>query len=207
MFPHFWFVYVATMFVASIIPGPSMMLALTHGMRHGVARAAISGTGNIVASLLQAGVSIAGLGILLTTCGPLFEVIRWAGAFYLIWLGIGLWRSAPNLDALEQQYAPHVSVRKLWLDAFLVAMGNPKAIVFFTALFPQFVHSDHVAPQESCLLLAGLALPAFGAWMIYALCGRRIAGCLSRTGVQRWVNKVLGGSFVGLGVGLAASKG
>lgn len=208
MIHDFWFTYLATMFVASIIPGPSMMLALTHGMRHGTAAAAVSGMGNVAASLIQAGVSMAGLGILLTTCEPLFTAVRYAGAAYLVWLGIGLWRSAPlNVGLSSPTGKRSVGLCKLWLDAFLVAMGNPKAIIFFTALFPQFIHPGSMTVRECCFLASGLAIPAFVAWMLYALCGQQVAGMFSRAGVGRWANRVLGGTFVGLGVGLAANRG
>lgn len=208
MVHDFWFTYLVTLFVASIIPGPSMMLALTHGMRHGTSAAAVSGVGNVVASLIQAGVSMAGLGILLTTCEPLFMAVRYAGAVYLVWLGIGLWRSAPPDMAPASLSGPRSApLRKLWLDAFLVAMGNPKAIVFFAALFPQFIHSVSITVRECTFLAGGLAVPAFAAWMIYALCGRRVAGMFSGSGIGRWANRVLGGTFVGLGVGLATNRG
>ena len=140
---EFWFLYAVTVFLASISPGPSMLLALTHGMKYGARRTMATAAGNVVASLLQATVSIAGLGAILTMSEGVFSVIRWLGAGYLIYLGIVTWRSSPLMQAGEENGAPgpELTRRSMFLQSFFVAVGNPKAIIFFTALFPQIVGS------------------------------------------------------------------
>ncbi|WP_147820801.1 LysE family translocator [Salidesulfovibrio onnuriiensis] len=205
---EFWLIYAATIFIASIVPGPSMLLALTHGIRYGAGRAMFSGLGNVAASMLQAGVSIAGLGVLLTASQPLFLVIKYAGAAYLVWLGFTVWRApAENLD-IDTRVIRKASkpAHRLFLDAFMVALGNPKAIVFFSALFPQFIGSDGVTALECFLMLFVMAVLAFVAWMIYAFGGEKIAGMFRRFSIGRIVNRVLGTTFIGAGIGLAVSE-
>ncbi len=103
---EFWLLYAVTVFLASISPGPSMLLALTHGMKYGTRRTIATAAGNVIASLLQAAVSIAGLGAILTLSEGVFSVIRWLGAGYLIYLGIVTWRSSSLLQAGEEGGAP-----------------------------------------------------------------------------------------------------
>ncbi len=76
----FFLIYSVTVFVASIVPGPSMLLALTHGMKYGAKRTIVSALGNVSVTLLQAAISIAGLGAILLASEGLFNIIKWAGA-------------------------------------------------------------------------------------------------------------------------------
>lgn len=207
MSSHFWIVYLTTIFVASIVPGPSMLLALSHGVRYGAGRAVFSGLGNVAASLLQASLSIAGLGVLIVACAPFFFVIKYAGAAYLVWLGVSLWRSSGQrlqVDSGNPGNAARSRCR-LFADAFMVALGNPKAIVFFSALFPQFIDAGELSFSHCSLLLLGLASQAFLAWMLYAFGGQRLGGLLQKLNAGRILNKVLGTGFLGMGVGLAFS--
>lgn len=205
---EFWLVYAFTIFIISMVPGPSTLLALTHGIRYGAGRAMFSGLGNVIATLMQAGVSIAGLGVLLSASEPLFLAVKYAGAAYLIWLGFMVWRApVENLDintsVIRKSSKP---AHRLFFDAFVVALGNPKAIVFFSALFPQFIGTDGVTVFKCFILLVTMAVLAFVTWMIYAFSGEKIAGLFRRFRIGRIVNKVLGGTFIGAGLGLAVSE-
>ncbi|HEU6436101.1 MAG TPA: LysE family transporter, partial [Nitratidesulfovibrio sp.] len=94
--------------------------------------------------------------------------------------------------------------RKLFAQAFFVAAGNPKAIVFFTALFPQFLAPGDTLAR-SALLVADLAVIAFLGMMLYAVAGARIAALLATTRAARWYNRTVGVAFIGSGAGLALS--
>ena len=85
---EFILIYSATVFLASITPGPSMLLALNHGVRYGVRRTMATALGNVGATLIQAALSIAGLGTILLHSETAFDVIRWLGAGYLVMMGI-----------------------------------------------------------------------------------------------------------------------
>jgi threonine/homoserine/homoserine lactone efflux protein len=205
---HFFLVYSVTVFVASIVPGPSMLLALTHGMKYGARRTVASALGNLSVTLLQAAVSIAGLGAVLLASEGLFNIIKWAGAAYLIYIGIGIWRSAGTNfhqapDGVSSQAPP---LSRMFLQAAFVTAGNPKAIVFFTAVFPQFIDpAAAYGPQFGMLMLAG-GFIAFGCFMLYATGGQKIVAMFSRAEVGKYVNRVIGGTFIGAGIGLLLSK-
>ena len=93
---QFILLFVTTVFVASIRPRPSMLLALTHDIQYGAKKAIASAMGNVVVTLIQAGVSIAGLGAILFASETVFTATKWAGAAYLIYIGVSLFR-APEI--------------------------------------------------------------------------------------------------------------
>lgn len=206
---EFFLLYTLTVFIASIIPGPSMLLALTHGMQFGARRAVASALGNLSVSLLQAAVSIAGLGAVLVASEVLFNVIKWLGAAYLIYMGLSIWR-APRMaiaaNEPEARRSPAAPLRKMFLQAALVTAANPKAIVFFTAVFPQFINpATPFTPQLGVLLGAGGVI-AFGCFMLYAIGGQKIVSLFSHSAIGKYANKTIGGTFIGSGIGLAVSN-
>jgi homoserine/homoserine lactone efflux protein len=205
---EFWLLYAVTVFLASISPGPSMLLALTHGMKYGARRTMATAAGNVAASLLQAAASIAGLGAILTLSDNVFSIVRWLGAGYLIYLGIVTWRSSSLMETREKDDAPGsgLTLRAMFLRSFLVAAGNPKAIIFFTALFPQIVGSGVRRLSEVSILLGTLALIAFLCFMLYATAGQRILALFSRQASGRNLNRIAGGAFIGAGIGLAVNR-
>lgn len=88
---HTWWLYVATVFVVSAIPGPNMLLVMTHGARHGLRRASSTMAGCLFALVLMLSVSAAGLGAFLEAWPAMFNALRFAGAAYLIYLGVKAW--------------------------------------------------------------------------------------------------------------------
>lgn len=205
---EFILVYSVTVFVASIVPGPSMLLALTHGIKYGARRTMASALGNLVVTLLQAAISIAGLGTILIASEGLFNIVKWAGAAYLIYMGLAIWRSTDS----DVSKTPHgylsagPSLWNMFFEGVLVTAGNPKAIVFFTAVFPQFIEPNTAyLPQFSTLMVAG-GFIAFSCFMLYAAGGQKIIALFSRAVVGKYFNKVIGGTFIGAGIGLAVSR-
>jgi threonine/homoserine/homoserine lactone efflux protein len=94
----------------------------------------------------------------------------------------------------------------MFRQAFLVAAGNPKAIVFFTALFPQFIKPEVQPVTEFTVLLATLGVIAFACMMIYAVGGYQLGSLLTRSPARKYFNRLIGGAFVGVGISLAASE-
>lgn len=205
---HLFTVFCVTVLVASIIPGPSMLLALTHGVQHGARKTLASAMGNVTVTLVQAGISIAGLGAMLTASEPLFQTMKWAGAAYLTVMGIRLFRSSSLLMPQQETRTSKKStpLLRLYLQAALVTAGNPKAILFFAAVFPQFMDPGTDLLHQCGLLLSVCAVSAFSCFMLYAVCGERIASLFSHRAMGRSVNRIIGGTFIGAGISLAASN-
>ncbi len=201
-------VFTATVFVASIIPGPSMLLALTHGMHYGAKRTTASAMGNVTVTFIQASISLAGLGTILFSSEIIFQLIKWAGAGYLIYMGISLLRShefrlAPTkiIEPIQQ-----TSLRKLYLQSAFVTAGNPKAIIFFTAIFPQFITPNTSYLSQFSILVGICIFSSFCCFMIYAIGGQKIASLFSKAAFGKYVKRIIGGTFIGAGVSLAVSN-
>jgi len=205
---NFILLFSMTVFIASIIPGPSMLLALTHGMHFGVKRTIASAIGNVTVTMIQASISIGGLGAVLMASETMFQVIKWAGAIYLIYLGINLLRSSKTpLSPIKLNCSENKkSLRKMYIQGALVTAGNPKAIIFFTAIFPQFVDPNATYLIQFFILLSICAFIAFICFMTYAIAGSRIVSLFSSSSVGKYIKRIISGTFIGVGVGLAVSN-
>ena len=202
---EFWSLYIITVFIASIIPGPSMILALTHGIRHGTKLSIFTALGNVTASMIQATIAVTGLGIILSTSTMLFMIIKYAGALYLIYLGIKLFKT-PFTVQEDNNVKNSIKKRDLFIEAFIVAASNPKALVFFTALFPQFIHETQHNLTHYILLVSILGLIAFVCMMIYSLSAHFIKNIFNTTSLCTYFSKIIGSMFVSFGFALAFSK-
>ena len=197
-----------TVFIASILPGPSMLLALTHGMQYGARKTIASALGNVTVTLIQASISIAGLGTILVASESVFNLIKWAGAIYLIYIGLSVFFSSNLLMSQHDADQPEKlhTLRKMFFQAALVTAGNPKAILFFTAIFPQFIDPDSAYLFQSSILLGICSVIAFGCFMIYAISGQKVVSLFSKASVGRYLKRIIGGTFIGAGIGLAVSN-
>jgi threonine/homoserine/homoserine lactone efflux protein len=206
---EFTLLYTFTVFVASITPGPSMMLALDHGIRYGARRTIVTALGNVTATMVQAGLSITGLSAILLNSEPVFNAIRYLGALYLVYIGIRTFFSSPSLDHTDgtrEDRSADVGPGRLFVEALCVTAGNPKAILFFTALFPQFIGHRGQTAVELFAALSILAAIAFLCFMIYATFGERLVRLFQGSPVRNLFNRLVGMTLVGMGITLAAGR-
>ncbi|MEN3030521.1 LysE family translocator [Chromobacterium amazonense] len=196
-----WLLFVTTVFFVSATPGPNMLLAMTHGIHYGVRRTLMTCLGLMTAlGLIMAG-SVAGLGALLATSELLFSIVKYAGALYLVYLGVKTWRSLPQPVAeLREDDSGKHGPWALFRHGFLVAMSNPKAFIFFTALFPQFMNAHQPQGPQLAILAATFYLIESCWQLTYASSGARLARWLNSASRLRMVNRFSGGAFVGAGV-------
>lgn len=205
----YYMAYFAILFVATITPGPNMLLAVNHGVNHGLARTIYSGLGNLAGNLLMALVSVMGLGAVLAASGFIFNIIKWIGALYLIYVGVRLIFERVSLKAEPVQPLGMKSPknrRRLFLDGFFIAVGNPKGILFFTALFPQFINVHHATLSAFMIVFITLGIVAFGCYMIYALFGVRLNGLFLLPAFRKGFNRISGAILIGTGLAVALSR-
>ncbi|HDR9128215.1 TPA: LysE family translocator [Burkholderia vietnamiensis] len=206
---HTWWLFVATVFVVSAIPGPNMLLVMTHGARHGLRRSAATMAGCLSALVLMLAVSAAGLGAVLQAWPAMFNTLRFAGAAYLIYLGVKAWRArvddAPAADLAAPAPAPGASASSwaLFRNGFLVAGSNPKAILFAAALLPQFINAAEPTLPQFGILVVTFAAIEVSWYLVYASFGTRIGATLKSQSVARVFNRLTGGLFVGFGAMMA----
>lgn len=201
-----WWLFVMMSFVISGTPGPNMLLIMSSSARLGARPTLAAMAGCMSALMAMMCISAAGLGALLQAFPAVFDVLRWMGAAYLVYLGIRSWR-APVADAVDGAPSmPAAQGGALFRRGFLVAASNPKAILFAAAFLPQFITPSEPRLPQFAILLATFALIEGGWYLAYAAGGQRIARYLRRASVLRLFNRVTGGAFVGFGALMAALR-
>ncbi|MFA7430711.1 MAG: LysE family transporter [Rhodospirillaceae bacterium] len=202
-----WLLFVTTVFVLSATPGPNMLLALSHGIRFGPRKAVATGIGTVLALTLLQIISVSGLGALMAASEAAFHVVKWCGVAYLVVLGIKTWRADPHIVLPQDSGTPATaSAWSLGVQAFVVCLFNPKAIVFLVALFPQFLNPAAPLVPQVTILAITFAVCEFVWIMAYAIGGGRLMPLLQRAGFGRLVNRLSGGMLIGAGALLAAVR-
>ena len=199
-----WLLYVAMCFAATLTPGPAVLMTMSIGLRGGSLPAILTGTGVCAANAIWITLSVAGLSAVLLASATLFLVLKWAGALYLVYVGVRL--MLKRGDAHAAVHTAPAGVRGAFARGFLVQMTNPKAMIFFGALVPQFVHSDQpllaqgLVLASTLIMIEQLVLAGYG---ILAAQGARLAGQARWTFVTE---KTSGALMIGAGLGLATLR-
>lgn len=200
---HTWWLFVGAVFLLSGTPGPNMLHILTRSVDMGLKRSVAAMAGCLSAVMLVLAASAAGLTTLLLALPGAFEVIRYAGVAYLLYLGVKAWRAdiAP-LDVSEAVLPRSLSRTALFRGGFLIGISNPKLILFAVAFLPQFINPARAqVPQFATLVATFAVIEAF--WYgVYALGGRSLSRYLAKPAVKRAFNRVTGAIFVGFGLAL-----
>lgn len=200
---YFLFLLVAAATVAS--PGPGVMLSLNNALRLGW-RGSLPGIAGVAAgAAVVAGLSATSLGLLLAQSALAFTVIQLLGAAYLVWLGIKLWR-APAQDWADEVQTPVLSPRRRFLEGLMLQFTNPKAIVFFLSILPQFVDPAHEAGPQLLLLVLSYATLVLIIHSVYAWGAQAVRQFLGSARGRRWFQRGSGLVFIGFGLALARAS-
>ncbi|TBU97639.1 LysE family translocator [Phytopseudomonas dryadis] len=188
----------------ALTPGPNNFCAMNNGIRHGIGAAVLATSGRALAFAIFLSISAIGLGAMLLASETAFTAIKWVGALYLLYLGINAWRSREfnglDLDnAAVPPLQPQRQLSRLMLQEFLIGISNPKAILLFAAVFPQFIKPGQPAIEQFVYLGATYLLAEYAASLVYALFGRQIRRFIrTRRGARR-LNRTTGAFFMGAG--------
>ncbi|MDH2434101.1 LysE family translocator [Pokkaliibacter sp. MBI-7] len=194
--------------LTTFTPGPAILLVIRNATRYGIGKALIGVLGNLSAMISMATLSAIGMGAVILSSLYLFTAMKLAGGAYLIWLGIKTWRSK-NLFSQHSSDAtamPPRPARSLYAEAFMIGFSNPKAIAFYTALFPQFIDPHSAITPQLLVLGATFACCSFTALSSYALLAHSLKGHLAKAHVSRYFSRITGGIFMGFGLSLIYSK-
>lgn len=200
--------YTVVSFFYIISPGPAVFLAISNGMTTNMKIVMISSFGNIAGLFLLSVISIFGLGALLAASSTLFMVVKIIGAAYLIYLGIKQFRApkitkSPKIRETEQSLNNNLNY---FYEGFFLAATNPKPILFFTAIFPQFVNMESsIVPQFFIMTIIFMAI-SFASLFSYGLISKSAKNLFANQTGMTWFRRVTGGLFVGMGFGLLQLK-
>jgi homoserine/homoserine lactone efflux protein len=194
--------YLLACLIVVLVPGPTVTLIIANSIRHGTRAGLLNMVGTQAGLALMIGVVGIGLTSMIEAMGHWFDWLRLAGAAYLIWLGWKMIRSAGTASATAPSRAPRGG---FLLQGVLVALSNPKTLLFFGAFFPQFI--DPARDQGLQILIMGLTAMLFAAVSdsTYALAAGRAGRALSAKRV--WLmSRLSGGFLIGGGLWLAFSR-
>jgi threonine/homoserine/homoserine lactone efflux protein len=195
--------FVAACIALALLPGPVVTLVIANGLRHGT-RAALTNIAGVQAGLsIVIGIVAIGLTSLMATMGYWFDWVRFAGAAYLVWLGVKLIR-APVMG-INADAPPPPPRGGFFLQGFLVLLSNPKVLVFFGAFIPQFMDMgrDHVS-QVALLGITFMVIAGMTDAVYALLAGRaRLFFSARRT---RALSRISGGFMIGGGIWLALAR-
>ena len=200
-----WITYFIATIILSVSPGPGVFSSISSGLHHGFRLGLWNGVGMQAANVLMVIFVSLGLGALLLASETLFTVVKWAGVAYLIYLGIVTWRS-PAKGFEEGRDDGETTARGIFMRGFWVNATNPKGIIFFAAILPQFI--DVARPQLAQYAI--FALTTFAVDLVvmmgYTAVAAKVLRVMSDPGKLRLVNRTLGGAFIAAGVALASFR-
>jgi len=199
-----WLTYLLATIILSLSPGPGVFSSLSSGLNHGFRMGVWNGIGMQAANFVLICVVSVGLGAMLLASETLFEVVKWIGVAYLVYLGIVTWRAPAR--GFEQEKDDLQSARDIFLKGFLVNLTNPKGIIFYAAILPQFI--DVHRPQAMQYAVFAVTTLAIDVVVMagYTALAAKVLRVMRDPARLRWVNRTLGGAFVAAGVALATFR-
>lgn len=194
--------YVIAVSAVTVIPGPTMLLALNNGAHGGLRIAACGIAGAALSDLILIAAVGCGLGALLIASEQLFTLVKWAGAVYLLYLAWMLWRAPTSPIEADASAATPARGKAAFVRSLLVALSNPKGLLFFSAFLPQFIRPDGAIAAQYVTLALVTAVIDIALMSLYAVGGHHAMRILSGR-AMRWLNRGCAGMLAGLGIALS----
>ena len=195
------FIFATAIMIA--LPGPSVLLTVAHSISYGWKRGIVTVAGATMGIAVQLTVAAIGLTSLLNAVSQAFEWLRWAGAIYLIYLGIKQWKSAN--DPLELETSS-VANKNLFFQGLIVTIFNPKSLLFIAAFLPQFINTTVPVGVQFIIIIPTFLVITFTVTSVWALAAGKASKFFRSQRALQAVSRTSGGLMVVAGVGLAAAR-
>ena len=199
-----WLAFTAASTILLMIPGPTVLLVVSYALGQGWRTALPMSVGVALGDFTAMTLSMLGVGALLMASATIFTALKWAGAAYLVYLGIRLFRAGGTLKAEPRRGS--TSALKMASHAWLVTALNPKSLTFFVAFLPQFLDHDRDFPSQMLVLETTFLLLAFANAFGYALAASRARKAIGNPRTIRLFNRAGGTLLVGAGIATAAIR-
>lgn len=199
-------IFMSVVAVLFLIPGPAVILTLARSVSGGARVGVATGAGVAVGDALHTLAAVIGLSAILMTSSLAFEIVRYLGAAYLVFLGIvAMWE---RTDSLNVPDVPKMQPGRAFRQAIIIEILNPKTALFFLAFLPQFTDPTRGALWLQLLLLGAIFVAMSLAYTsLLAISAARVSRWIGRNGrIGRWQGKVVGGIYIALGVQLALQE-
>ncbi|MEZ2330746.1 LysE family translocator [Mesorhizobium sp. RCC_202] len=194
--------YCVAITLAAATPGPAMFAVITNGVSRGFIRAFMAGVGVAAGDAVLVTLALLGLVALAQTFEWVFLLVKYAGAAYLVFLGIRMWRAAAM-----QSDEPHQAQTRLSRSFFLgasIALGNPKAILFHASIMPLILNLNTMTFADGLLVVLVVVSVNIITMGLYAALAGRAAGWFKTPKRMRLMNRLAGGAMIGTGALIAA---
>lgn len=196
--------FIPASFALNMAPGPNNLLAMANAKRYGMRVACCAGIGRLLAFVGMITLAATGLATVLYASEALFLAVKIIGAFYLLWLAFQLWTADPT--GVDDASQVNQSLFQLAKQECLLAAGNPKAILIFTAFLPQFVDPAGSVGGQFMILGGLFLILEWIAIAIYALLGQGLRHCFARPAMRQLFNRTCAGLLGSAGVGLLLAR-
>lgn len=195
--------FIPTFFLVSVTPGMCMSLAMTLGMRVGYRRTLYMMAGEMLGVAIVCICVMYGVSIFLLNNPMIFIAFKILGGCYLIYLGIQLYLSQPEVNELISQRVYTAS--QLFTQGFVTAFSNPKGWAFMVSLLPPFISREYPFGPQLTILITIILVSEFIAMSLYAFGGKKLYILLNKSDRSHWLNKIAGGLLCIVGIWLFAS--
>jgi threonine/homoserine/homoserine lactone efflux protein len=199
--------FAAAFFLLAVSPGPGLAAILSRSLGGGMLAGLAVTAGLVVGDAIFLGAAMIGLSAIATAMGPLFAVVKYAGAAYLIWLGVQAFRAASQPIEVQAQSSGAPSMVELWKDVALglmVTLGNPKPILFYGALLPTFLDLSKASVSDFAVMMAVVCGVSFVVYTGYMLMIERARRLIASTRTIKRLNQATGIMLIGSGVAIAS---
>ena len=201
-----WWLFAITEIVLSLTPGPAVLFVLSSALRAGAQKGVASILGILTANTVYFVLSATGLGALLISSYRVFFAVKWIGAAYLVFSGARAILGHSEVLPAGEPVGSGARATQLYRDGFVLQMSNPKAIVFFSAILPQFIDPHRsVLPQIVVLGLISVNCE-FAVLSSYGLAAARASMLARQPRYFKWTNRIAGSLLIGAGAGLAVLR-
>ena len=187
-----YWLYVATEAALSLSPGPAVMLVIAYGMAQGARRSVWASLGILSANALYFALSATSLGAVLVASQAFFVAIKWCGAAYLVYLGVTALAGRPSPITVSRSAARGISPRSIYLSGLTLQLANPKTLLFFVAILPQFVDPRLPIGAQMLWLAAGSVIPEFFILAAYGFAASRAARLAGDARYARITDRIAG---------------
>ena len=201
-----WLTFLLASALLIIVPGPTVLMLIGYGLARGRRIALYTMPGVMLGAALSMTLAIAGLGAVLAASAALFTAMKLAGAAYLLWIGISMWRASFSGEAPAATQKLRSGDRAAFLHAFAVTALNPKLVAFHMAFLPQFIDpAAPLLPQAMILVLTFIGMQAL-LDTSYALAAGSARSFAQSPRAMRLTQRVGGSALIGAGVAVAALR-
>jgi homoserine/homoserine lactone efflux protein len=198
-----WLLFVATEAVLSMTPGPAVLYVLSQAIRRGQAKSIWASVGILAANAFYFALSATSLGAVIVASYKLFFLIKWAGAAYLVYLGLCSFFGKSSVTSLPDSGPDSIGGARILRDGFVLQAANPKAILFFTAILPQFIDTRSNVIFQIVVLGISSIVVEFAILSIYGQLAGRALATARNPRFDKITNRIAGSLLIGAGIGLA----